>query len=122
MAAFRSEHLLMCPELSLSAKKPSDSSLRGVVLGYGNSIAKDRLADDAIGRELLPLIESEFQDRSCLEALKQSEPLRCRGIAGAFHEFPDRTGTVFSRRRLDGVVPRSGSSASTESLSILGLR
>ena len=112
------------PELALPVTKPGDSSLSGVVLGNDSStaIAKGRLADDVIGRELLPLIQSGFQDRSCLEAFKQGEPLRCRGIAGAFHEFPDRTGTVFSRRRLDGVVPRSGSSASTESLSILGLR
>jgi len=83
---------LALPELSLEVKKPSDSSLRGVVLGYGSSIAKDHLAKDVIGRELLPLIQSDFRDRVCLEAFKQGEPLSFRGIAGAFHEFPDRTG------------------------------
>ena len=85
---------LALPELSLKATKPSDSSLRGVVLGYENStaIAKDRLADDMIGRELLPLIQSGFQDRACLEEFKQGEPVGFLGIAGAFHEFPDRTG------------------------------
>ena len=83
---------LTLPELALSAMKPSDSSLRGVVLGYTNSIAKDRLAKDVIGGELLPLIRSDFRDRACLEAFKQGEPLSFRGIAGAYHEFPDRTG------------------------------
>jgi ferric-dicitrate binding protein FerR (iron transport regulator) len=80
------------PELSLEVKKPSDSPLRGVVLGYGSSIAKVHLAKDMIGRELLPLIQSNFRDRACLEAFKHGEPLSFRGIAGAFHEFPDRTG------------------------------
>ena len=64
---------LALPELSLEVKKPSDSSLRGVVLGYGSSIAKDHLAKDVIGRELLPLIQSNFRDRACLEAFKQGE-------------------------------------------------
>ena len=82
---------LALPELSLKATKPGDSSLRGVVLGYGNSIAKSHLAKDVIGRELLPLIQSDFRDRACLEAFKQGEPLSFRGIAGAFHEFPDRS-------------------------------
>jgi len=80
------------PELALRAKKPGDNSLRGTVLGYGNSIAKDHLAKDVIGRELLPLIVSNFRDRACLEAFKHGEPLSFRGIAGAFHAFPDRTG------------------------------
>ncbi len=80
------------PELALPATRSSDRTLRGVALGYGNSIAKDQLADDMIGRELLPLIQSGFRDRACLKAFKQGEPLSFRGIAGAFHEFPDRTG------------------------------
>ena len=83
---------LALPELSLPATTPNDGSLRGIVLGYANSIAKDRLAKDVIGLELLPLIQSGFRDRACLEAFKQGEPLRFRGIAGAFHEFPDRSG------------------------------
>jgi hypothetical protein len=80
------------PELSLRTTHPGDGSLRGVVLGYERPITavKDRLAVDVIGRELLPLIRSGFKDRSHLEAFKQSEPLSFRGIAGAFHEFPDR--------------------------------
>ena len=82
---------LALPELSLHATTPDDGSLRGIVLGYANSIAKDRLAKDVIGGELLPLIRSDFRDRACLEPFKQGEPLSFRGIAGAFHEFPNRT-------------------------------
>jgi len=91
---------LALPELSLPATKPGDGSLRGVVLGYGSStaITKANLNDDVIGHELLPLIQSEFRDRACLEVLKQGEPVGFCGIAGAFHEYPDRTGlTPYSR-------------------------
>ncbi len=85
---------LVLPELSLPATKQGDSSLPGVVLGYGGStvITKENLNEDMIGHELLPLIQSRFQGRACLEVLKQGEPVSFRGIAGAFHEFPDRTG------------------------------
>ncbi|MGZ0173310.1 MAG: hypothetical protein ACKVHE_27605 [Planctomycetales bacterium] len=89
-----SSRSLALPELSLPVTKPGDGSLSGVVLGYDSStaIAKARLADDVIGRELLPLIQSGFRDRAFLEALKQGEPLNFRGIAGAWHKFPDRVG------------------------------
>lgn len=82
------------PELSLAATHPGDGSLRGVVLGYDSPVAsvKERRASDVIGRDLLPLIRSGFKDRSHLEAFKQGERLSFRGIAGAFHQFPDRTG------------------------------
>ena len=80
------------PELALAATDSVDGSLRGDILGFDKSIAKERLADDVIGSELLPLIGSEFRDRACLEAFKQGQPLSFRGIAGAFHQFPDRTG------------------------------
>jgi hypothetical protein len=88
------------PELSLSATHPGDGSFRGAVVGYNSPVAsvKERRAADVIGRDLLPLIHSRFKDRSRLEAFKQGEPLSFRGIAGAFHEFPDRTGlTPYSR-------------------------
>ncbi|QDV47471.1 FecR protein [Stieleria neptunia] len=82
------------PELSLEATRAGDSSLRGIVLGYESRAAmtKNGPNEDVIARELLPLIRSGFNDGSHLEALKQGEPLSFRGIAGAFHEFPDRTG------------------------------
>jgi ferric-dicitrate binding protein FerR (iron transport regulator) len=82
------------PELSRPATNPGDSSMRGVVLGYDRSMeaVKDRLAVDVIGRELLQLVQSGFRDHAYLDAFKEGEPLSFRGIAGAFHEFPDRTG------------------------------
>ena len=85
---------LALPELSLPATKPSDGSMRGVVLGYGSSSVptKDTLDEDVIGQGLLPLIQSGFQNRACLEDLKQGKPVSFRGIAGAYHDFPDRTG------------------------------
>lgn len=85
---------LALPELSLPATTSTDRSLRGVVLGYESStaITKKKLAKDVIGHEMLPLIHSKFHDRSSLEAFKQGKPVSFRGIAGAFHEFPDRTG------------------------------
>ena len=88
------------PELSLTATRPGESSLRGMIVGYDNPVpaVKERLGADVIGRELLPVIRSGFDDRSHLEAFKMGEPLSFRGIAGAFHEFPDRTGlTPYSR-------------------------
>jgi len=65
-----------------------------VILGYDDraAITKESLDVDVIGGELLPLIHSEFHDRACLEALKQGEPLSFRGIAGAYHQLPDRAG------------------------------
>ena len=92
---------LALPELSLPAKNPVDGSLRGVIVGYDSStaIAKEKEADDVIGRELLPLIQSGFRDRARLEVFKQGDPIGFRGISGAFHEFPDRTGLApYSRK------------------------
>lgn len=82
------------PELSLASTHPGDSSLRGIVLSYDSStaITKNRSNEDVIAGGLLPLVRSRFNDRSCIRALKQGKPLSFRGIAGAFHEFPDRTG------------------------------
>jgi len=84
------------PELSLAATHPSDGSLRGVMLGYDSStaITKNSPSEDVIVRELLPLIRSGFNDGSNIGAFKQGESLSFRGIAGAFHEFPDRTGLI----------------------------
>lgn len=90
-----SRRSLALPELSLSATNPGGGSFSGVVLGYGTSTT---LAKDVIGQSLLPLIQSNFRDRTCVEAFQQGEPLSFCGIAGAFHEFPDRTGlTPYSR-------------------------
>ena len=71
-----------------------------MILGYENgaTISKQILSEDVIVREFLPLIRSGFDDDSKIESLKHGEPLRFRGIAGAFHKFPDKTGlTPYSR-------------------------
>ena len=82
------------PELSLPATQPGVSSLHGVILGFDSStmITKDELNNDVIGQEFMPLIHSGFRDRACLEPFKQGKPTRFRGIAGAYHDFPDRAG------------------------------
>lgn len=84
------------PELSLPARNPGAGSLQGVILGYDESVAitKAVLREDMIGHEVLPLIRSSFQDQSCLKLFKQGGPLSFRGIAGAYHQFPDRAGLV----------------------------
>ncbi|MDB4614397.1 FecR family protein [bacterium] len=95
-----SRRSLTLPELSLPATNPADGSLQGMILGYDSStpITKAQLHDDVVGPELSPLIRSGFRDRSSLASFKQGEPLSFCGIAGAFHEFPDRTGlTPYSR-------------------------
>ena len=82
------------PELDLQFTNPIAGSLRGVSFGYKHAsvITKANLNEDMIGRELFPLIKSGFQDRACLKKLQKSEPIRFRGIAGAYHKFPIRTG------------------------------
>lgn len=96
-----SHRSLTLPELSLKTNNPTERSLRGMVLGYGQSatITKENLSDDLIGDDLFPLIRSGFRDRACLEKFKQSDSTGFRGIAGAFHEFPVRTGlTPYARK------------------------
>lgn len=91
---------LALPELTLPKLNPKHRSLIGSVFGYdrATTIVKSKVSDDLIGQELLPLIRSQFQDKSCLNAFNQSDPIPFRGIAGAYHEFPTRNGlTTYSR-------------------------
>ncbi len=85
---------LAVPELSQPVTKLATNSLRGMILGYEDTsaITKTNRNADVIGLALLPLIHSGFQDRTYLETLKQGEPVCFRGIAGAYHAFPDRAG------------------------------
>ncbi|PHR89495.1 MAG: hypothetical protein COA78_35770, partial [Blastopirellula sp.] len=90
------------PEFSLPVTNPGASSLRGMIVGYDSPLANPKFnpKDDVIGLEMLPLIRSRFSDRACLEDLKYGEPISFRGIAGAYNEFPDRTGLAPYTREL----------------------
>ena len=80
------------PELNLPIAASRSASLTGVVLGYRQRVAKQRLSEDVIGGQLLPLIQSGFRDSTVLENWKSSEPIAFHGIAGAYHTFPKRAG------------------------------
>ncbi|WP_197231266.1 FecR domain-containing protein [Novipirellula artificiosorum] len=82
------------PELSLLSTNPGAGSLQGMILGYdgSNEIENHVPWKDFIARGLSPLIQSGFRDRDCLEAFKQGKQLSFRGIAGAFHQFPEHAG------------------------------
>ena len=85
---------LALPEVSAAATNVNTRSLAGFAVGYGTSaeLRKKHIKEDLIGSQLLPLIQSGFQDTGCLQPLEKSEPLSFRGIAGAYHDFPQRTG------------------------------
>jgi len=85
---------LALPEVSTAATNVNTRSLAGFAVGYHPSaeLNKEHIKEDLIGRQLLPLIHSGFQNTSCLQPLQKSEPISFRGIAGAYHDFPQRTG------------------------------
>ena len=85
---------LALPEVSAAARNVNTRSLAGLVVGYGPSaeLNKKHIAEDLIGSQLLPLIQSGFQDTGCLQPLQKSEPISFRGITGAYHDFPQQTG------------------------------
>ena len=89
-----SRESLALPELTFRRAVSSEGSLTGSIFAYqsDNEPEKTHQATDVIGRAMLPLIESQFRNRSRLKSLKQSEPLSFQGIAGAYHQFPDRAG------------------------------
>jgi ferric-dicitrate binding protein FerR (iron transport regulator) len=85
---------LALPEVSTAATNVNTRSLAGFAVGYSPSaeLNKEHIREDLIGRQLLPLIHSGFQNTSCLQPLQKSEPISFRGIAGAYHDLPQRTG------------------------------
>lgn len=90
------------PELSLPSMGLQPRSLPGIILGFEDLPSMDRNHPhpDVIGHRVLPLIKSGFQDRGCLQSLKQGAPLRFTGIAGTYNQLPDRTGLTPYARRL----------------------
>jgi len=81
-------------ELTLAPLTPNSESLRGKILGFDGEplIPRQKANQDVIARQILPLVESRFQDRSCLNAMKKGSPLRFSGIAGSYRTFPKRSG------------------------------
>ena len=81
-------------ELLAASLTPTPTSLRGRILGFEGepAIPRQRRNQDVIARQILPLVESGFQDLSCLNAVKHGTPLRFSGIAGSYRAFPERAG------------------------------
>ena len=79
------------PELPLVATEPTASALTGTIVAFPEAGGGETQLD-YIGNQILPLVKSGFQDRSCLDSMIQGDPLHFRGIAGTFASFPDRVG------------------------------
>ncbi len=99
----RSEQDPDIAELTLAPLTPSLESLIGKILGFEGktAIPRQKAKQDVIAQQILPLLESGFQDRSCLNAMKMSPPLRFSGIAGSYRTFPKRS-------RLEPYSPQFG--------------
>jgi len=93
-------------ELSSASLTPTSASLRGRILGFDGAppIRRQRPNQDVIARQVLPLVESGFQDLGCLEVMKQGVPLRFSGIAGSCKEFPDHAGLAPYSREFGWLV------------------
>ena len=63
-------------ELSTPPYPPNTASLHGKILGFKSSTSTTRLKQksDVIAKQFLPLVQSGFHDRSCLEELTQGNP------------------------------------------------
>lgn len=81
-------------ELHTPPLPPNEASLHGEILGFKSSTNTTRLQkkSDVIAKQFLPLVQSGFHDRSCLEELTQGNPLRYSGILGSYKTFPTRAG------------------------------
>ena len=81
-------------ELPTPPFPPNEASLHGRILGFKSSTSITRLKSksDVIAKQFLPLVQSGFHDRSCLEELTQGNPLRYSGILGSYKTFPTRAG------------------------------
>lgn len=84
------------PELSFPSMQLTPRSVPGIIFGFEPSVDFPRSAviEDFIGARIMPLVQSGFQDRSCLEGMRHGTPLRFTGIAGTYNQFPKSTGLV----------------------------
>ena len=81
-------------ELLLGSQAPTPASVRGRILGFEGvpAFPRQRPNQDVIARQVLPLVESGFRERACLDVMKEGAPLRFSGIAGSYRTFPGRAG------------------------------
>ena len=86
------------PALSLDTQSPSAGDFSGIVLGYKEEDLTRTLSQkeahqaDFMGKRIAPILVSKFQDKSGLEGLRQSNPLRFGGIAGSYRQYPEKSG------------------------------
>ncbi|MDG1365126.1 MAG: FecR domain-containing protein [Akkermansiaceae bacterium] len=80
------------PELRFTGGELELDSMRGRLLAFELSPTANSADRDVIGARVLPLIQSGFQDESCLAGMKQVGPVRFTGVAGTYNEFPRAAG------------------------------
>ncbi|MDE0861205.1 MAG: FecR domain-containing protein [Akkermansiaceae bacterium] len=80
------------PERQTPQGRLGPASLRGRLIAFEPSPSTRSPNTDFIGARVLPLIRSGFQNESCLEGLKQLDPIRFAGIAGTYNNFPRTAG------------------------------
>ena len=80
------------PDTRIDASSKGPKSLLGKLLAFPEAGTSNPVANDAgaISRFFLPLIQSQFQDEQSISSMKQGHPLRFRGIAGTYDQFPQR--------------------------------
>lgn len=88
------------PALSLDTQPPSAGDFSGIAFGYKDEAMTRPLSQqeasqaDFMGKRIAPLLSSKFHDRSSLDGLKQGQPLHFGGIAGSYHQYPEKSGLV----------------------------
>ena len=80
------------PDTKIDASAKGPKSLVGKLLAFPETGVSNPVANDAsaISRFFLPLIQSKFQDEQSVGSMKQGHPLRFRGIAGTYDQFPQK--------------------------------
>ncbi|MDG1138117.1 MAG: hypothetical protein P8N49_01185 [Opitutales bacterium] len=81
------------PEISLPIMLATPSSLQGQIIGFQESSPNlqksNENSEHGIAGQFLPLIQSKFQNQSCLQELTFGRPLRFAGIAGTYNRYPN---------------------------------
>lgn len=112
---FHLERMRGIPEIQTSQGRLGPASLRGRLIAFEPSPSTKPPDTDQIGARVLPLIRSRFQDESCLEGLKQLDPIRFAGIAGTYNNFPRTAGLEPYNAQFGWLAWYRGKCASPES-------